>query len=188
MSMQCICTIQRRASSSFTRGKSTSRDSPSRGQVRKRFGRDPARHPLGRVLLEEEAPGGAFAEPLHRERPAAQMGDERGRDGGVVVPEIALRDAVFGEENPVGAREAHLAAATADDPLRLRAHPGSMPARTREGGRGAALSLVAALTKSSPSSAGSGGRPRFGLPGFSTIVRYTTMPCARPLLVTPSDA
>src|ERR687892_140905 len=29
---------------------------------------------------------------------------------------------------------------------------------------------------------------RRGFPGFSTIVRYTTIPCARALLVTPSDA
>ena len=36
MSMQFICTIQTSAAGSFTSVKSTSRDSPSRGQVRKR--------------------------------------------------------------------------------------------------------------------------------------------------------
>ena len=49
MSMQCICTIHRSASSSFTRGKSTSRDSPSRGKVRKR-----------RVGIQSGIPLGAF--------------------------------------------------------------------------------------------------------------------------------
>ena len=34
MSMQCICTIQSSASVELTSGKSTSREPPSRGQVR----------------------------------------------------------------------------------------------------------------------------------------------------------
>jgi hypothetical protein len=96
--------------------------------------RDPVRLALGRVLLEEEAARGPLPEPLHRERPVLQVRDERGRDGGVVVPEVALRHAVLGEEHAVGAREAHLAAAATGDPLRGRVHDCSMPADGRRRG------------------------------------------------------
>jgi hypothetical protein len=56
MSMQCICTIQRRASSSFTSGKSTSRELPSRGKVRKRFVGIQSGMPLGASFWKNDPP------------------------------------------------------------------------------------------------------------------------------------
>src|SRR6185437_15814998 len=70
--------------------------------------RDPIGHPFRRLLLEEAPARKPLAPPLHRERPVAQMREERGRDLPVVVEEIALRDAVLGEEHPIAARKLDL--------------------------------------------------------------------------------
>jgi hypothetical protein len=59
------------------------------------------------------------------------VGDERGCDGGVVVPEVALRHAVLGEEHAVGAGEAHLALSPTEDTLLTDGHLCRMPGAER---------------------------------------------------------
>ena len=54
--------------------------------------RDPLRHPLRRVLLEERLAVGAVGIAPHRERPVAQVRHEHARDRAVVVDQVALRD------------------------------------------------------------------------------------------------
>src|SRR5262249_44425302 len=70
---------------------------------------DPVGHPLGRVLLEEEAGRDALAEALHRERAVAQVRHEGVGDVPVVLEQLGLRDAALREEHPVAAREPDLA-------------------------------------------------------------------------------
>src|SRR4029079_2385151 len=70
--------------------------------------RDPIRHPLRRLLLEERAAREPLAPALHRERTILQMRDDPVGDTVVVAEEVALRDPVVGEEHAVGARELHL--------------------------------------------------------------------------------
>ena len=60
--------------------------------------------PFGACFWKKLPPGEPFAPALHRERPVAQVRHEHGRDRGVVVEEVALRDAVLREEDAVGAR------------------------------------------------------------------------------------
>src|SRR5207302_1650414 len=67
--------------------------------------RDPVRHPFRRLLLEEHLASDPVGVTLHRERPVAEMGDERRPDGTVVLEQVALRDPVASIENAVGARE-----------------------------------------------------------------------------------
>src|SRR5581483_7007038 len=64
--------------------------------------RDPRRHPFRRLLLEERRPGEPFPPALHRERPVAQVRQERRRDRVVVGRELALRDPVLWEEDAAG--------------------------------------------------------------------------------------
>src|SRR5206468_6177106 len=78
--------------------------------------RDPVRHALRRLLLEERAAGQPFAPALHRERPVLQVRDDRVGDLVVIVEEVALRDPVVRKENAVGGAELDL----------LRAHSTSM--------------------------------------------------------------
>ena len=69
MSMQWNCTIQSSASRSFTSGKSTSREPPSRGHVRKR-----------RVLIHDGIPFGAcFWKKLPPRTPSRQRFIVNGR-------------------------------------------------------------------------------------------------------------
>src|SRR5204863_9958026 len=67
--------------------------------------RDPLRHVLGRVLLEEVAALPAVGIALHRERTVLEMRDEHRRDGAVVGDQIALRDPFLGPEDLVEVRK-----------------------------------------------------------------------------------
>ena len=71
--------------------------------------RDPVGNALRRLLLEERIGGDPFAPALHRERPVAQVRDDRVGDPVVVAEQVALRDAVVGKEHAVGRRQLHLA-------------------------------------------------------------------------------
>src|SRR4051794_6248624 len=70
--------------------------------------RDPVRHPLGRLLLEERAAREPFAPALHRERPVLQVRQEHVGDLVVIAEQVALRDAVVGEQHAVGRAQLHL--------------------------------------------------------------------------------
>jgi len=68
------------------------------------LGRDPRRHSLWGLLLEETVAGDALAVALHRERAVAQVRDQRRGYAFVVREQIAFRDAVVREEDTVGTR------------------------------------------------------------------------------------
>jgi hypothetical protein len=108
--MQFICTIQTSAAGSLTSVKSTSRESPSRGQVRKAARGDPRRLSLRRLLVEGRLAMNAVGVALERERPAAQVRDNRLADGDVVLGEVALGHAVAGKEDALRMRQADAAA------------------------------------------------------------------------------
>src|SRR5213595_2148962 len=71
-------------------------------------GRDPGRRSPRRLLLEIDLARDAVRVPLQRERPVAQMREDRVRGLLVVAEDIALRDPVVREEHAVGTRQPDL--------------------------------------------------------------------------------
>ena len=67
--------------------------------------RDPVGHVLRRVLLEEELALPPVRIALHRERPVAQVRQDRRRDVAVVGEQVALRDPLLRPERLVEVRE-----------------------------------------------------------------------------------
>jgi hypothetical protein len=97
--------------------------------------RDPVGHVRRRVLLEErlaERPVGIAA---HREGPVAQMRHEHGRDGAVVLDQVALRDPLVGPEDLVEVRELHAAVIGLDGDLAVHVARRLVVAQTLEGRR-----------------------------------------------------
>src|SRR5262245_2647528 len=66
---------------------------------------EPVRKSFRDILLPEPFLANPRRVPLHRHRPPAQMRQHDGRDRLVVRSELALRDAVFGEEDLVWMRD-----------------------------------------------------------------------------------
>ncbi len=64
--------------------------------------------PFGACFWKNDPPCEALAPALHRERAIAQVRHDRVCDVAVVTEEVALRDAVVGEEDAVGGRELDL--------------------------------------------------------------------------------
>src|SRR5207247_382948 len=75
---------------------------------------DPRRLSLRRLLVEVRLAADAVGVALERERPVAQVRDNRVADLGVVLGKVALRHAVAREENAVRVREPHAAPADLD--------------------------------------------------------------------------
>ena len=117
MSMQPMFTIQSSASSSFTSGASIQLRFARRLARRDldAEARDPVRHVLRRVLLEERLAERAVGVAPHRERPVAEVRHEHRRDRAVVVEQVALRDPLVRPEELVEVGELH-----ARLPLRTR--------------------------------------------------------------------
>ena len=67
----------------------------------------PGREAVDDVLLQEALGADARRKPLHRDRPAAQVRQHHRRDQVVVGGQLALGDAVVGEEHLVGMRDGH---------------------------------------------------------------------------------
>ena len=84
---------------------------------------------LRRVLREELVTVDAIGETLQGERPVPVRGDERVADGDDVLGEIPFGDTGLGPENPVGARDAHLAIADGNGHC-LGSHAATVPAGT----------------------------------------------------------
>jgi hypothetical protein len=120
MSMQFICTIQTAAAGSFTSAKSTSREPPGPKLPR----RHPRRLALRSLLREVRLAADAVRVALERERPVAQVRDDRVADRGVVVGQVALGHAVARKQELVRARQAHAAAADLELQVRHGASTG----------------------------------------------------------------
>ena len=116
MSMQPMFTIQSSASSSSTSAYSIVRRLALARRRRERRRPQPRRPVLRRVLLEEALALPPVGVALHRERPAAEVRDERRRDVAVVGEQVALRDPLVGPEQLVEVRQLERAAARAGSP------------------------------------------------------------------------
>ena len=105
-----------------TSGKSTIRDSPVRRTVRNgRVGIHDGM-PFGACFWKYDGVPDAHGSPLHRERPVAEVREDRRRDRAVEVEQVALRHPHVREEHPVAARQPDLVRHGRPPPTRGRAH------------------------------------------------------------------